>query len=92
MGHAGAEANLDGFTTAVGAVALPGATTRGPAEEAPLEEAECGAEAGDAVEAPETAVAVAAAAARVRPPRPSNWGAMTKDQKRHWCKRGGKRR
>ena len=28
--------------------------------------------------------AVAAAAARVRPPRPSNWGSMTKHQKMNW--------
>ena len=39
-----------------------------------------GAPAGAAVGDPEAA---AAAAARVRPPRPSNWGAMTKNQKRH---------
>jgi len=37
MADAGAEANLDGFTMAAGAVAPPGAATRGPAEEALLE-------------------------------------------------------
>jgi len=43
---------------------------------------------GNAAEAPE---ATTAAAAGVRPPRPSNWSAITKDQKRHWCKQGEKR-
>ena len=41
-GNAGVEAILDGFTTAAGAVAPPGATTRGPAAEALLEGAENG--------------------------------------------------
>jgi len=30
------------------------------------------------------------AAAGVRPPRPRNWGSMTKTQKRHWFHRHGK--
>jgi len=41
---------------------------------------------GGAAEASE-----AAAAAGVRPPRPSNWEAMTRDQRKNWKKRGGKR-
>jgi len=32
----------------------------------------------------------AVATAGVRPPRPSNWGSMTKTQKRHWFHRHGK--
>jgi len=28
----------------------------------------------------------------VRPPRPADWGTMTKVQKRHWYKQGDKRR
>jgi len=63
------------------------ATTHGPAAEAPLDGAEYDAETEDAAEAPE---AETAAAARVRSPRPSNWGAITKTQKRHWFHRHGK--
>ena len=75
MGNTGAEA----VATAAGGAAEDGtgaapATTHGPAAEALLEEAEYDLETEGAVKASE-----AAAAARVRPPRPNNWGAMTKD-------------
>jgi len=53
--------------------APPGATTQGPAAEALLEGAAHDAETEDAAEALE-----AAAAVRVKPPRPSNWSTMTK--------------
>ena len=73
--------NLDGLSTAAGAAPSPGATTHGPAAEALLKGAEYDAETEDSAGASEAA---AAAVARVRPPRPSNWGAMTKKQKKNW--------
>ena len=79
----------DGFTTAVGAVEPPGATTHGPAAEALLEEAEYDAETEDAAVASE---AEAAAAALVRPPRPSNWGDMSRGQRQSWKPRAGRPR
>jgi len=39
---------------------------------------------GNVAEAP---VAAAAAEVEVRPPRPSNWGSMTKHQKKNWRRR-----
>ena len=54
------------------------ATTQGPAAEALLEGAEYDAETEDGAEASEEAVA---AAARVWPPRPSNWGDMSRRQR-----------
>jgi len=68
-------------------VALPGATTHGPAAEALLEGAEYGVEKKNAAEASEAA---AAAAARVQPPRQSNWGTMANLQKKTWFYRHGK--
>jgi len=73
MGNAGAEAmDLDGLSTAEGAVAPPGATTHDSAAEALLEGAEYDAEMEDAVRALEVAT-VATAAARMRSPRPADW-------------------
>ena len=65
----------------------PPAPTHGPAAEALLEGAGYDTETEDAAGASEAA---AAAAARVRPPRPSNWGTMTKNQKTNWRARHGK--
>ena len=76
---AGEAMDLDGFSTAAGAAAPPLAPTHGPAAETLHEGAEYDTETGGAAEASE-----AAAAAGVRPPRPSNWGTMTKAQKMHW--------
>jgi len=53
----------------------PGATTHVPAAEALLEGVEFDAETGDAAEASEAAAAVAA---RLRPPRPADWGFMNR--------------
>jgi len=53
----------------------PLAITHGPAAGFLYEGAECDVGMGNAAEAPE---ATAAAAAGVRPPRPANWGTMTK--------------
>jgi len=78
--------DLDGFTTAAEAVAPPGATTHGPAAEALLKGAEYDAETKDVAEASKAA----AAAARVRPPRPSNWGDMSRSQRQNWKLRGGR--
>jgi len=89
MDNAGAEANLDGFITAAGAVAPPGATIRGSAEEALLEGAEYGAEAEEAAKASEAKVT---AATRVRPPRPADWGDMSRRQQRNWKLRAGRPR
>ena len=66
-------------------MASPGATMHGPAAEALLEGAEYDAETGDIAGASE------AAAAGVRPPRPSNWGSMTKHQKVNWRRRNERR-
>jgi len=73
--------DLDGLSTAAGAAASPGATTNGPTAEAFLEGAEYDAETEDAAEALEATAA--AAAAQVRPPGLSSWGAMTKKQKKN---------
>ena len=62
---AGKAMDLDGFSTAAGAVASPGATMHGPAAEALLEGAKYGAETEDVAGSSD-----AAAAARMRPPRP----------------------
>ena len=80
--------DLDGLSTAAGAVASPGATMHGPVAEALLEGAEYGAETEDAAESSEKA----AATVRVRPPRPSNWDAMTRSQKKNWKQREGRSR
>ena len=85
---AGDAMGLDGLPMAAGAAAPPLASTHGPAAEALLEGAECDAETEDVAETSEPAAA--AAAARVRPPRPSNWGTMTKNQKTNWRARHGK--
>ena len=77
--------DLDGLSTTAGAAAPPLAPTHGPAAVFLHEGAQYDKETEDA--APE-----AAAAARVRPLRPSSWVAMTKVKKRHWYKQGGKRR
>ena len=47
-----------------------------------LTKEQCNVGMGNAAEAP-----VAAAAAGVRPPKPSNWGSMTKHQKKNWRRR-----
>jgi len=60
--------------------------THGPAAEALLDGAEHDAETEDAAGASETAVA------RVQPPRPSNWGAITLSQKKNWKQQGGRPR
>jgi len=90
MGNASAE---EAMTAAGGAAedgpGAPLATTHGPSAEVLYEGEECDVDIGNAAEPLE---ATAAAAAGVRPPRPSNWSTMTKDQKRRWCKRGGKGR
>ena len=44
---------------------------------------------GNAAKAPE---ATAAAAVRVRPPRPANWPAMIRGQRQNWKQRGGRPR
>ena len=80
--------DLDGLSTVTGAAAPPGASTHGPAAEAFLEGTEYDAETEDAAEASETAAA--ATAARVRPPRPADWGTLTIDQRKNWKKQGGK--
>ena len=77
--------DLDGLSTAAGAAAPPLAPTHGPAAETLHEGPEYDAETGDAAEA-----SGAAAAAGVRPPRPSNWGTLTKKQKKNWFHRHGK--
>ena len=82
---AGEAMELEGFSTVEGAAAL--APTHVPAAEALDEAAEFDAETGDAPETP-----VAAAAAGVRPPRPSNWGSMTRVQRRKWDQQGGRPR
>ena len=76
--------DLDGLSTAAGAAAPPLAPTHGPAAETLHEGAEYDAKTGDAAEASE-----AAAAAGVRPPRPSNWGDMSRRQRQHWKLRSG---
>jgi len=76
----------------------PPATTHGPAAEMLYEGAECDVDMGNAAEASAT---TATAAARVRPPRPANWGTMTKPsnwgamsgtQRKNWYRQGGKER
>jgi len=69
--------DLDGLYTAASTAVPLRATTHGPAAETLLDGAEYDAETEDAAGASE------AAAARVRPPRPSNWGAMTQSQKKN---------
>jgi len=59
----------------------PPATTHGPAAKVLNEGAECDVDMGDAAEAPE---ATAAAAGGVWPPRPRNWGLMTRGQRWNW--------
>jgi len=80
MGNASAEAAM---TAAAGAAedrpGAPLAITHGPAAEVLYEGAECDVYMRNAAKAP-----VAAAAAGMRPPRPSNWGSMTKHQKKTW--------
>ena len=71
--------DIYGLSTAAATVAPPRATTHGPAAGALLDGAEYDTETEDAAGASE---AVAAAAARVRPPRPSNWESMSKNQKK----------
>jgi len=83
MGTASAETEA----MATGGVAEDGpgaplATTHGPAAEVLHEGAQCDVDMGNAAEASE-----AADAARVRPPRPSNWNAMTPSQKKNWKQR-----
>ena len=75
---AGEAVDPDGLSTAVGAVASPGTAMQRPAAEAHLEGAEYDAETEDM-----TGSSKAAAAAGVRPPRPNNWGATTKKQKKN---------
>ena len=90
MGNAGveAEAAAAGGAAEYGPGAPP-ATTHGSVAEVFYDGAECDVDTGNAAEA---SAPTAATAAGVRPPRPSNWSAMTKDQKRHWYKRRVKRR
>jgi len=82
MSNASAEAAA---TVAGGAaedgLGAPLATTHGPPAKILNEGAGCNADIGNAAEAP---VAAAAAAVRVRPPRPANWGTMTRVQRRKW--------
>ena len=78
MGTASAETEA----MATGGVAEDGpgaplATTHGPAAEVLHEGAQCDVDMGNAAEASE-----AAAAARVRPPRPADWGTMTRGQRK----------
>ena len=61
----------------------PLATTHGPAVEVLNEGAECDVDRGNAAEAPE---ATAAETAGLRPPRPANWGKMTRGQRQCWKK------
>ena len=42
--------------------------------------------------AAEASAATAAAAAGVRPPRPANWGKITRGQRQHWKQQGGRPR
>jgi len=72
---AGEAMDLGSLPAAAEAAASPEATTHGPAAEELLDGAEYDAETENKARASE------AAAARVRPPRPSNWGTMTKVQK-----------
>jgi len=83
---AGKARDLAGLSTAAAAAAPPQATTHGPTAEALLEGEKYGAETEDAAEA-----SGAAAAARLRPPRPADWVTMTRGQRKNWKKRGGKR-
>jgi len=83
---AGEAIDLDGISTAAGAAASPGATTHGPSVEVLCEGAQCNVDMGNAAEAQ---AATAAAAAGVRPPKSSNWSAMSKMQKRNWFQRHG---
>ena len=73
---AGEAMELDGLSTVTGAVAL--APTHEPAAETLDEAGEFDAETGDAPETP-----VAAAAAGLRPPRPADWGTMTRGQRKY---------
>ena len=85
---AGEAIDLDGLSTAAGAAEQPLAPpTHGPAAEALYEGAECDVDMGNAVEAP-----MPAAEAGVRPPRPSNWESMSKNQNKTWRKHGGRPR
>ena len=86
---AGQAMDLDGLSTATATAAPPRAAIHGPAAEALQDGAEYDAETDDAAEASESE---AAAAARVRPPRPSNWGTMTRVQRKMWKKQGGRPR
>ena len=80
---AGEARDLDGLSTA----APPRATTHGPAAEALLEGTKY-----DAVTEDVAGSSEAAAAAGVRPPRRSNWGATIKKQKKKWKQHGGRPR
>ena len=93
---AGEAMDLDGISTAAGPAAPPGATTHGPAAEAlqlqtAVEGAEYDAETEDGAEVSEAPVA-ATAAVGIRPPRPADWGTLTRVQKANGKKHGGKRR
>jgi len=67
----------------------PPATTHGPSAEVLCEGAECDVGMGNAAEASEAA---AVAAAQVRPPRPADWGTMTRGQRKYWKRQGGRPR
>ena len=84
---AGEPMDLNGLSTAAGAAPPLLAPTHGPAAETLHEGAEYDTESGNAAEASEVA-----AAAGVRPPRPSNWGTMPWKQKQNWKHRKGKPR
>ena len=74
MWHLVGEAmGLDGLSIAVGVVASLGAAMHGPAAEALLEGAECGAETEDAAGSSDAAAFEFAAAAGMQPPRPEGW-------------------
>ena len=86
MGNASAEEAITAASGAAedgpGAVedgpGAPPVTTHGPAAEVLYEGAECDVDMGNAAGASAT---TAAAAARVRPPRPVNWSTMTRGQR-----------
>jgi len=86
---AGEAMDLGSLSTATEAMAPSGATTHGPELETLLEGVEYDAETKDAAEAPEAA---AAAVARVRPPRPADWGTITRGQRKYWKQHGGRSR
>jgi len=80
--------DLDGLSTTAGAAAPTGPNMHKPPTDKVKEGAEYDTKTEDATGASESA---AAAAARVRPPRPADWVAMTKAQRESWRKHASRK-